>query len=124
MLVPEGKPDEIGRRIAAAELRANGIRTTVIPDSAVAHLVGSASLAGVLLPIEAVTTAGFALAPLGAWASVTIAAERQVPVFAVAPSFVVENPIGWSGGLGRATARATHWLAIGPLPWTGSASSR
>jgi methylthioribose-1-phosphate isomerase len=107
--VPEGKPHDVGRRIAAAELRAHGILTTVIPDSAVAHLVGSATLSAIVLPIEAVTTAGFALAPLGALASVTIAAEQHVPAFAVAPSFVLETPIEWSA---RAGARDGQSYAL------------
>ncbi|HXG39855.1 MAG TPA: hypothetical protein VNJ28_02840, partial [Candidatus Limnocylindrales bacterium] len=37
-----------------------------------------------------------ALAPLGAWPSVASAAEQRLPVFAVTPSFVLENPIRWS----------------------------
>lgn len=86
----EAAPTGEGTRLAAPQLAQADIPHTVVPDSAVAWLLDGRPLDAVLLRADLVCANGDTAAPLGALNVARLAQAAGVPVYACAPTLVVD----------------------------------
>lgn len=95
--VTEGGPRAEGRRVTALQLAQLDLPHTVVPDVAVAWLLGSRPVHAVLLRGDTVFAGGDVCGPLGTASVAQLAAGAGVPVHAVASTRSVEVS-GATGG--------------------------
>jgi methylthioribose-1-phosphate isomerase len=88
--VAESRPALTGARITAAELRAEGVPLTLIPDAAVAATISAARIDAIIVGAEAIAANGDTIAELGTLALALAAAHHRIPLFVAAPRAAVD----------------------------------
>ena len=97
----EAAPGLEGRRLAAPQLAQAEVEHTVIPDSAVGWLFAERRLDALLLRPDLVCANGDSAALLGSLSAARLAAAAGVPVYACAPTLVVEPALAEGDAIPR-----------------------
>jgi methylthioribose-1-phosphate isomerase len=85
VLVPETRPALQGARLTAFELVTDGIDCTVIPDTAVGHMISLGRVDKVIVGADRITRDGFVFNKIGTYQEAVLADRHGVPFYAAAP---------------------------------------
>jgi methylthioribose-1-phosphate isomerase len=86
----EAAPTMEGARTGAWQLTANDVPHTIVADTAVAWLVANRRVHAVLLRADWACANGDIAAPVGSLAVATFARKAEIPVYALAPTAVID----------------------------------
>ncbi|MGP8125975.1 MAG: S-methyl-5-thioribose-1-phosphate isomerase [Nitrososphaerales archaeon] len=85
VLVPETRPALQGARLTAFELVTDGIDCTVIPDTAVGHMISIGRVDKVIVGADRITRDGFVFNKIGTYQEAVLADRHGVPFYPAAP---------------------------------------
>jgi len=85
VLVPETRPALQGARLTAFELVTDGIDCTVIPDTAVGHMLSLGRVDKVIVGADRITSDGFVFNKIGTYQEAVLASRHGVPFYPAAP---------------------------------------
>jgi methylthioribose-1-phosphate isomerase len=85
VLVPETRPALQGARLTAFELATDGIDCTVIPDTAVGHLISLGRVDKVIVGADRITRDGYVFNKIGTYQEAVLADRHGVPFYPAAP---------------------------------------
>jgi methylthioribose-1-phosphate isomerase len=85
VLVPETRPMLQGARLTAFELVTDGIDCTVIPDTAVGHMISLGRVDKVIVGADRITRDGYVFNKIGTYQEAVLARRHGVPFYPVAP---------------------------------------
>lgn len=85
VLVPETRPALQGARLTAFELVTDGIDCTVIPDTAVGHMISIGRVDKVIVGADRITRDGYVFNKIGTYQEAVLADRHKVPFYPVAP---------------------------------------
>jgi methylthioribose-1-phosphate isomerase len=85
VLVPETRPALQGARLTAFELVTDGIDCTVIPDTAVGHMIRVGRVDKVIVGADRITRDGFVFNKIGTYQEAVLADRHNVPFYPAAP---------------------------------------
>ena len=85
VLVPETRPALQGARLTAFELVTDGIDCTVIPDTAVGHMLRLGRVDKVIVGADRITRDGFVFNKIGTYQEAVLAQRHKVPFYPAAP---------------------------------------
>lgn len=85
VLVPETRPALQGARLTAFELVTDGIDCTVIPDTAVGHMISLGRVDKVIVGADRITRDGYVFNKIGTYQEAVLADRHRVPFYPAAP---------------------------------------
>jgi methylthioribose-1-phosphate isomerase len=85
VLVPETRPALQGARLTAFELVTDGIDCTVIPDTAVGHMISLGRVDKVIVGADRITRDGYVFNKIGTYQMAVLADRHRVPFYPAAP---------------------------------------
>lgn len=85
VLVPETRPALQGARLTAFELVTDGIDCTVIPDTAVGHMISLGRVDKVIVGADRITQDGYVFNKIGTYQEAVLADRHGVPFYTAAP---------------------------------------
>ena len=85
MIVPETRPLLQGARLTAFELVTDGIDCTVIPDTAVGHMMSIGRVDKVIVGADRITRDGYVFNKIGTYQEAVLAERHGVPFYPAAP---------------------------------------
>ena len=85
VLVPETRPALQGARLTAFELVTDGIDCTVIPDTAVGHMIRLGRVDKVIVGADRITKDGYVFNKIGTYQEAVLADRHGVPFYPAAP---------------------------------------
>ncbi len=85
VLVPETRPALQGSRLTAYELTTDGIDCTIIPDTAIGHMMSTGRVDKVIVGADRITRDGFVFNKIGTYQEAVLAHRHRVPFYPAAP---------------------------------------
>jgi methylthioribose-1-phosphate isomerase len=85
VLVPETRPALQGSRLTAFELVTDGIECTLIPDTAVGHMLSLGRADKVIVGADRITRDGYVFNKIGTYQEAVLANRHGVPFYPAAP---------------------------------------
>ncbi len=85
VLVPETRPALQGSRLTAFELVTDGIECTLIPDTAVGHMLSIGRVDRVIVGADRITKDGYVFNKIGTYQEAVLAWRHKVPFYPAAP---------------------------------------
>jgi len=85
VVVPETRPALQGARLTAFELVRDGIDCTVIPDTAVGHMLSLGRVDKVIVGADRITRDGYVFNKIGTYQEAVLASRHKVPFYPAAP---------------------------------------
>jgi methylthioribose-1-phosphate isomerase len=86
VFVPETRPILQGARLTAWELKKNGIKSVLIVDSAISHILKTENISGIFTGADRIARNGDTANKIGTYSLSLSAKENSVPFYVVAPS--------------------------------------
>jgi methylthioribose-1-phosphate isomerase len=108
VIVPEGRPNLGGARIACWELAAAGVPHTLVADAAAPALVAAGEVDVVLIPADRVVANGDVAATIGSMALAVVATRRGVPFYVCAPTSSLDAATVTGAGITIGTRPASE----------------
>lgn len=108
VIVPEGRPNLGGARIACWELAAAGVPHTLVADAAAPALVAAGEVDVVLIPADRVVANGDVAATIGSMALAVVATRRGVPFYVCAPTSSLDAATATGAGITIGTRPASE----------------
>jgi methylthioribose-1-phosphate isomerase len=85
VLVPETRPALQGSRLTAFELATDHIECTVIPDTAVGHMISLGRVNKVVVGADRITRDGYVFNKIGTYQEAVLAKRHGIPFYPAAP---------------------------------------
>ncbi len=85
VLVPETRPALQGSRLTAFELMTDEIECTIIPDTAVGHMMSLGRVDKVIVGADRITKDGYVFNKIGTYQEAVLAERHRVPFYPAAP---------------------------------------
>ncbi len=96
VMVPETRPALQGARLTAYELRKDGFHVTVIPDTAVGHVMSRGMVDKVVVGADRIVKTGHVFNKIGTFQIAVLAQRHRMPFYVAAPTSTFDFKSVWS----------------------------